>query len=111
MVLGNVVHQMLSTETKFAIDGCSGALQESPGLRLVLGDVGVGVVEVGNGHDPVVNPHIRHHVQEADGFPSDVLCCDVVGEDGQSKTDVRSQDEMPFLGTEERTAGRKMAVS
>lgn len=111
VVISNVVHQMLATEAEIAVNGCSGTLQESPGLRFVLGDVGVGVVEVGDGDNPVVDPHIRHHVQKADSFPSNVLCCDVVGEDGQSKTDVRSQNEMPFLGTEERTGGREMAVS
>ena len=58
--LGNFVPEMLTAKTKFAINCCRGAC---PGLRLIFGDVGVGVMELGDGYDPVVNPHIWHHVQ------------------------------------------------
>lgn len=50
----NVVHEMLTAETKFAINRCRGAFQECPGLWLVFGDVGMGMMEVGDGYDPVI---------------------------------------------------------
>ena len=56
MEFGNVMHQMLATKTKFSVNGRRGAFQECPGLGLVLWDIGVRMMEVGDGYDPVVNP-------------------------------------------------------
>ncbi len=59
---GNVVHEMLATEPELAINCCRSAFQERPSLGLVFGNVGMRVVEVGYGHDPVIHPDVRHHV-------------------------------------------------
>lgn len=60
---GYVMHEMLTAKPEFAINRCGGAFQECPGFRLVFGDVGMGVMEICDGYDPVVDPHIWHHVQ------------------------------------------------
>ena len=56
MEFGNVMHEMLATKTKLAVNGRGGAFQECPSLRLVFGNVGVRMMEVGDGYDPVVYP-------------------------------------------------------
>ena len=88
MELGDVVHEMLATKPKFAIDRCRGAFQERPSLRLVLRDIGVRVMEVGDRYDPVVDPHVRHHVQQRDGFNSELCACVPESNERQSDVDV-----------------------
>ena len=64
MEISNVVHKMLSTKPKISINCRSGAFQECPSLRLVLGYVGMGMMKVCDGDDPVVDPQIRHNIQQ-----------------------------------------------
>ena len=88
MELGNVMHEMLATKTEFAINCCRGAFQECPGLRLVFRDVGVCMVEVGDGYDPMIHPHIRHHIQQRDNSKSDPSACIPKSKEHQSNADV-----------------------
>ena len=69
--VSNAVHQVLSSKAEVAVDGGRGATEESPGLWLVFGDVGVSVVEVGDGDDPVVDPHVRLTIESEDHGPAD----------------------------------------
>ena len=56
--LDDAVEDMFPDEAELAIDGGCGALQEGPGLGVVFGQLGVRVMEVCDGDDPVVDPHI-----------------------------------------------------
>ena len=56
MEFGNVMHEMLATKTKLAVNGCGGAFQKGPGLRLVFRNFWVCMVKVGDGYDPVLYP-------------------------------------------------------
>lgn len=105
VVLGDVVHEVLAAEAEFAIHGRRGAFQERPGLGLVFGYVRVRVVEVGDGYDPVVHPHVRQHVEQRDGFEADLCACVPESRKHQSDADVGSENQMPLFRSEERTGG------
>lgn len=47
MEVDDFVEEVLADETDAAVDGSQGAGEECPGFGGVVGDVGVGVVEVG----------------------------------------------------------------
>lgn len=109
--VGNVMHQMLTTETEPAIDCCRGAFKERPRLWLVFRDVWVRMMEVGYGYDPVVDPHVGHNIQQRNGFQSNLGARVPKSNHGQSNADVRGQDEMPFFWTEERASRQEVAIS
>ena len=64
MKISDVVHKMLSAKPKISINRRSGAFQECPSLRLVLGYVGVGMMQVCDGDNPVIDPQIWHNIQQ-----------------------------------------------
>lgn len=49
MRLDDAVEEVAADEAKVAVDGREGALDEGPVLSVEVGDVGVRVVEVGDG--------------------------------------------------------------
>ena len=103
MEFGNVLHQVLAIKIEFAVDGCGGAFQEFLSLRLVSGNVGVRMVEVDDGYDPVLYPYVRHHVQQSDSFQSDLCSCVPESDQRQANTSVGGQDEMLLFRTKQRT--------
>lgn len=58
MEFDDAMENMLANPAKFAVDCCCGTLEESPGLGFEFGQRGVRVMEIGDGHDPVVDPYI-----------------------------------------------------
>lgn len=86
--VGDVVHQVLAAEPEAAVDRGRGALEEGPGFGLVFGDVGVGVVKVGDGYDPVVDPHVWLDVEEGHQGPADDLGAVVDADEGETDADV-----------------------
>lgn len=75
MELGDIVHEMLPAESKLSINRCCSTFQERPSFGLILGHIGMRVVEVGNGHDPVVDPHVRHYVEQRNSLKSYFGAC------------------------------------
>lgn len=49
VVLNDAVEQVATNEAEFSVHSCEGALDKGPVLSLVVGDLHVSVVEVGNG--------------------------------------------------------------
>ena len=88
--ISNVVHQMLPGKPKISINRRSGAFQERPSLGLVLRYVGMGMMQVCDGDDPVVDPQIRHYIQQQNGFGSDYSACVPKAGNGQANTNIRS---------------------
>ena len=63
MEISNVVQKMLSVKFRIPINRHSSAFQEIPSLRLVLRYVGMGMMQVYDSDNPVVDPQIRHNIQ------------------------------------------------
>lgn len=56
--LDYAVEDVFADEAEFAVDCGGGTLQKGPGLLVIFGNFRMCVVEVGDGDDPVVDPHI-----------------------------------------------------
>lgn len=50
----DAVEEVAADEAEFAVDGCGGAAGEVPGLAVVVGEGGVGVLEVGDGDCEII---------------------------------------------------------
>ena len=75
MEFGNVMHPVLATKTEFAVNDRGGAFQECISLRLIFGNGGLRMMEVGYSYDPMLYLYVRHHVQQSDSFQSDLCSC------------------------------------
>lgn len=90
VVLDDVVEEVAADEAKVTVDGGQGALDKGPALGVKVGDVGVGVVQVGDGDcqrplalvqhtatkerlhtQPVVDPEVGRAIHQEDGLPAD----------------------------------------
>ena len=58
MEFDDVVKHVLADKTKLTIDGGCGPLEEGPGFGFEFGQTRMRVVEIRNGNDPVIDPHI-----------------------------------------------------
>ena len=95
--ISNFMHRMLATKAKVPINRCRGALKESPGLWLVFGNFGVCVMEICDCYNPVIDPEIRHPMEQRNGSISKDGACVPQPRKRQSDTDVGGQDEMPLF--------------
>ena len=71
----DVVKHMLADEAKFSIHGGSSAFQEGPSFGLEFRKVGMRVVQVGDGDNPMVDPHIRLKVEERNDWEANLHRC------------------------------------
>lgn len=63
MKIDYVVEEEASNKAKASIDGCHGPIHEMPGGVFELGQIRVGVVKIGDCHDPVVQPQVWNYVE------------------------------------------------
>ena len=103
MEISNIMHKMLPRKSKIPpINRGSRTFQERPGLGFIFRDIWVPVVEVGDGHDPVIHPQVWYRAEQHDSLRSyfrvyvPECCCH------QADANVRGYDEAPLPGTEER---------
>lgn len=109
--VNDAVEQVGSNEAKVAIDGAEVANGEVPGILAVVRNIRVGVVQVGDGDQPVVNPDVGNDPQERNRLPVKNLSRLVEDEAGDSKTNVGDDDEVGLLGKEENTPGVEVAAA
>lgn len=58
------VQDVTADEAKVTVDGASRPTDKVPCFRLVVGKGRVGVLEVGDGHQPVVHPQVRNPIPD-----------------------------------------------
>ena len=56
--LDNVVEHVLADEAELAVDSGGGPFEERPGFGFKFWKIGMRVVKIGDGHDPVIDPHV-----------------------------------------------------
>lgn len=86
--LDNAMENMFPDEAELTIDRGRGTLQEGPGLGFVFGQLRVRVMEVGDGDDPVIDPHIRLQIYESDGTKAEGGACKPESESGDREASV-----------------------
>jgi len=103
--LDDAVEEVATDEAKLAVDGGSGSTSEGPGVGIVVGERGVGVLEEGDGNEPVVDPEVRKKVPDEEVLEAEVLVDEVKGSAGQSETDIRQEDQLLVLALVKRAGG------
>lgn len=109
MVINDVVEQNTANPAKVTVNRGKSTLDERPGLSIVVVHLGVVVVEVGDGHKPVVNPEVRHKVQQRNGLPANDGASGVESTKDKSQTKIRVGNVQSLVGTEDSRGGLKVA--
>lgn len=105
----DAVEEVTADEAKVAVDGGEGTLDEGPVLGVEVGNVGVGVVEVGDGDQPVVDPEVGLAVHQEHHLPADHGRGEVEAVADNGETDVGDEDVDGLAGAEDGAGGLKVA--
>lgn len=105
MELDDVVKHMLANEAKFSVNRSGSAFEESPSFGLEFREVGVCVVEVGDGDYPVIDPHVGLDVKERDHKETDLSGCVMKYYSHKADAEVGENDEVSFFRSKDRTVG------
>ena len=92
--LDDTVEEMTSDEAKLTVDGSSGTTSVGPGVGVVVGEGGVGVLQEGDHHKPVVDPEVGEDVPDEQVVEAVGLADDSESSDSKTDTEIREQDEV-----------------
>ena len=73
MIVDNVVEEETAAPAKAAVNGGCCPLEEGPRLGFELWQIWVGVMEVCDGDDPMIDPHVRHNVETSYHSPANLV--------------------------------------
>ena len=124
----NSVEDVTADESKVAVNGGSGSTSKVPGFWLVVGEGGVGVLEVSDGHynqrgqfltsssfltsreltEPVVHPEIRKTIPDQQVLPPIVGTDKVQNRTHNKKTEITQNNELGVLSLVQRARGVEM---
>lgn len=106
--LDDSVEDVTADETELTVDGGGGSAGVGPGLWVIVWESWVGVLEVGDGDEPMVDPEVWETVENHNVPPAPLLDSKVqaVGSDGN--TEVRVKDQVSILILVQWRAGIKM---
>lgn len=100
--LDNSVHKVTSDESKLSVDGSGGSTAVVPGLRVVVRKRGVGVLQEGNGDEPVVNPKVGNTIPKENVEGSKLLGSGIQRVSHQGNSDVGQNNQLGILGLVQR---------
>lgn len=105
MCLNDTVQELSTDKTEFSIDRCGGSSSVRPALRGVVGERRIGVLQISDGHQPVVDPQIWQAVPHKHVEPAKCLA---KGEEDRSydgKPQVAQHNKLSILCLVQRAAG------
>jgi len=106
--LDDTVEKVTANEAKLAVDGGSGSASEGPGVGVVVRERGVGVLEEGDGDEPVVDPEVGNKVPDKEVLEAEVLVDEVESSAGQDEAEIRQKDQLLILALVQRTGGHEV---
>ena len=109
VLVNDAVEEVLANKAKVTVDGSESSLDKGPAVGLKVVDIGVGVVEVGDGDEPVMNPHVGGDVQEKDSPPAKHAGGEVDGIAHNGQAEIGQSNEDGLAGTEDGAGGLKVA--
>lgn len=109
VVVDDVVKEVAADPAEITVNGGEGALNKGPALGLEVRDVGVGMVEIGDGNQPVVNPHVGLDVHEENHLPADVGRGKVEDVSHDGEAEIGDGNEDGLAGTEDGRGGLEVA--
>lgn len=90
--LDDAVEEVAADEAELAVNSRGGTTDEVPLLSGVVGERGVGVLEVGDGNEPVVDPEVGEEVPDEHVGPAEGVAEVDEGGDGDGDADVGNND-------------------
>lgn len=106
--LDDAVEEVTADEATLAINGGSGAANKVPFLGVVVRESRVGVLEEGNGDEPVVHPEVGEKVPDSQVGPAKGRTEVVESRAGEKQTEIRDENVGGLLVVVERAAGDKV---
>lgn len=103
--LDDTVEKVATNEAELAVNGGSGSTSEGPGVGIVVRKRGIGVLEEGDGNEPVVDPEVRKKVPNEEVLEAELLVDEVESSAGKSKADVGEEDQLLVLALIQRAGG------
>lgn len=97
MVVNNMMKEMASNEPEIPIHSGQRPARKRPRRIRVVRDVAVRVVQIRNRDQPVMNPHIRHEVEQGHLEQSDLLSEVPNGGTDEEKTKVGDRNQVPLV--------------
>jgi len=90
--LDDAVEEMATNEAKFAVDRSGGTTNVVPGFGRIMGEGWVGVLEEGDGNEPVINPKIGNEVPDGHVGPAKFLAKQEEDRGGDRNAEITEQD-------------------
>lgn len=109
MVIDNVVEKDAADPAEVTVNRSEGTLDEGPSLSFIVVNLGVVVVEVGDGHKPVVDPEVRHEVQQGNSLPPNDSAGKVEGTENETQAQVGVGNVQGLVGAEYCRGGLEVA--
>ena len=106
----DVVENVLTDKTEFTVHGGSSPSGESPLVSSVVRHLWVGVLQVGDEHQPVVNKQVRQEVVDKDVEATEVLVPGVENSHLDQDTNV-GDDDIPVVSSFKEDRRRVKVVS
>lgn len=109
VVIDNVVEKYTADPAEVTVNRGEGSLDKGPSLSFVVVNLGVVVVEVGDGHKPVVNPEVRHEVQQGNSLPPNDSAGEIEGAENETQAQVGVGNVQGLVGAEDGRGGLEVA--
>lgn len=103
--LDDAVEKSASDETKLAVDGGGSSTSVCPGVGIVMRQGGIGVLQEGDGDEPVVDPQVRDDVPDEQVREAECLANPGESCEGDGDTKVAEQDEVLVFALIQRAGG------
>ena len=101
----DVVEHVLADEAKLSVNSSRSTFKEGPRFGLEFGKVGMCMVKISDGDDPVIDPHIGLEIKESNHMEADLGGCVMKYCGHEADTQVRENDEVAFFRAKDRTIG------
>lgn len=105
MSLDDAVEKVAADEAHLTVNGSSGTTDEVPLVVGVVGKGRVGVLEEGDGNEPVVNPEVGNKVPDGHVVETELLNEEVQSSGHQTDTNIAEDDELSVTVLVQRAAG------
>jgi hypothetical protein len=103
--LDDAVEKVAADEAHLTINGSSGTADKVPLVIGVVRKGRVGVLEEGDGNEPVVNPEVGNKVPDGHVVETELLDEEVQSSGHQTNTNIAEDDELSILVLVQRAAG------
>lgn len=111
MIIEDVVEEVSSDKAEMEIHGRGRTFDEGPSIGLELRKLGMGVVEIGDGDNPVIKPEVWKQVEWQSHYQAEAKPEEVEKKSGDKKACIGSNDQRCFSDSEQRAPWSEVAIA